>query len=290
MNDFQRRKTIWLIIIFSILVNVVAWIGPLAGGSPASPGPGFLIWGTAPLVVSLLMRAVTRDWSDLGIKPTIRKNTRWYLISLFALPVLMVLALLIGIRFSVISFSGFALGKFLQTTLTAFVVFFIFAIFEEVGWRGYLAPKLASLGVNRYLGYAITGIVWASWHLPYIQELTWVYSSEDLLTFLPRFYLTCFALSILFGEIRNVTGTFWSAVVMHAAGNSFGHPLSADFVTIAAGREYLGNISNGLFLIALAALLGIVINRWRQGPGSPSGRSAEKAVRAQAVRTKTGWE
>ncbi|HEY6021751.1 MAG TPA: CPBP family intramembrane glutamic endopeptidase, partial [Candidatus Paceibacterota bacterium] len=164
---------------------------------------------------------------------------------------------------SISSFSGFALGKFLQTVLAAFAMFFIFAIFEEVGWRGYLAPKLASLGINSYLGYAITAVVWASWHLPYIRELTWVYSSEDLMTFLPRFYLTCFALSILFGEIRNITGTFWPAVVMHAAGNSFGHPLSADFVTILAGREYLGNISNGFFLIALAGLLGIIINRWR---------------------------
>ncbi len=209
------------------------------------------------------MRAATRDWSDLGIKPAIKKNIFWYAISFLALPVVMVLALLIGALFSVSSFTDFAFGKFLQTTLAALPIFFIFAIFEEVGWRGYLAPKLASLKINRYLGYAITAVVWASWHLPYIRELTWVYSSEDLVTFLPRFYLTCFALSILLGEIRGITATFWTAALMHAVGNSFGHPLFADYVAIMAGKEYLGNIGNGLFMIVLAGLFGAAIHWWR---------------------------
>jgi membrane protease YdiL (CAAX protease family) len=209
------------------------------------------------------MRAVTRDGSDLGIKPAIGKNVRWYLISFLALPVLMGLALLVGVFLSVSSVSEFSLERYLQTALTALPIFFVFAIFEEVGWRGYLAPKLDSLGVNRYVSAALIAIVWASWHLPYFRELTWVYSSEDLITFLPRFYLVCFALSILYGEIRSITGTFWPAVLMHAAGNSFGHPLSADYVTLALGKEYLGNAGNGLILIVLIGLLGVAINRWR---------------------------
>ena len=59
MNNAERSKTIRYIVIFSVLVNVVAWLGPLLGGDPISPGIGFLIWGTAPILISLLMRAVT---------------------------------------------------------------------------------------------------------------------------------------------------------------------------------------------------------------------------------------
>lgn len=263
MDRFEPKKTIWLVVLFSVTVIAVAWIAPLLGGSPDSPGLGFILWGAAPLLVSLVMRTVTRDWSDLGIKPALKKNLLWYAVSFLALPVIMVLALLAGVTFSLASFSEFNLGEFLKTTLAALPIFFFFAIFEEVGWRGYLAPKLASLKLNPYLGYAITAVVWATWHLPYIRELTWVYSSEDLLTFLPRFYLTCFALSILYGEIRWITATFWPAVLMHAVGNSFGHPLSAESVTILAGYDYLANISNGLFMIALVGGLGIAIHRWR---------------------------
>ncbi len=38
MNDSERTKAIRYIVIFSVLVNVVAWIGPLLGGDPTSPG------------------------------------------------------------------------------------------------------------------------------------------------------------------------------------------------------------------------------------------------------------
>jgi membrane protease YdiL (CAAX protease family) len=175
----------------------------------------------------------------------------------------MALTLLLGVLISVSSVSEFSIGKYLQTALTALPIFFIFAIFEEVGWRGYLSPKLASLGINSYIAAALVAVVWASWHLPYFRELSWVYSSEDLITFIPRFYLTCFAVSIVYGEIRNITGTFWLAILMHAVGNSFGHSLSAEYVTVAAGKEYLGSISNGLFVIVFFILLGVAINRWR---------------------------
>lgn len=263
MGHSKRQKTIWLIVIFSVLVNAVAWIAPSLGGSPASPGPGFILWGTGPLLVSLLMRAVTRDWSDLGIKPGIGKNARWYILSLLGIPVLMVLTLLVGVMLSISSVSGFSPGEFLQTVLTALPIFIIFAIFEEVGWRGYLSPKLDSLGVNRYIAYAIVAIVWASWHVPYIRELTWVYTSEDLSAFIPRYYLVCFALSILYGESRSMTATFWPAVIMHGVTNAFGHPLVAEYVTFAPGTEYLGSISTGLIFIAFVGLLSVATNRWR---------------------------
>jgi membrane protease YdiL (CAAX protease family) len=264
MNDPERKKTLWHIVIFSSLVTLVAWIGPMLGGSPSSPGLGFIIWGTAPLLVSVLMRAVTRDWSDVGIKPAVGKNILWYILSIVAYPVIMVCTVLIGIMISVSSVSGFSIVTYLATVLPALAVFFFFALFEEFGWRGYLAPKLASVGINSYLAHAIVGSVWASWHLPFIRELTWLYTSEDLLTFIPRLYLGAFAFSILYGEIRIITGTFWPAVLMHCISNSFGHALAAEYVTIATGKEYLGSVGfDGLFMIAFFGLLGIAVNRWR---------------------------
>jgi membrane protease YdiL (CAAX protease family) len=263
MNNIERSKTLWHIVIFSVLVNVVAWIAPALGGTPSSPGLGFVLWGTAPLVVSLIMRLVTRDWSDLGIKPAFRKNVWWYLFSLLAFPAIMLLTLLIGVLFSVSTVSEFPLGQFLKTTLTALPIFFIFAIFEEVGWRGYLSPKLDALGVNRFISSGIVALVWATWHLPYIRELSWVYSSEDLTAFIPRFYLLCFALSFVYGEVRSITGTFWPAVLFHAVGNAFGHPLSAEYVKVTSGWEGLASISNGFFVITIVFAVGVAINRWR---------------------------
>jgi membrane protease YdiL (CAAX protease family) len=263
MNNSERKKTIRYIVIFSVLVNVVAWIGPLLGGDPTSPGLGFLIWGTAPILVSLLMRAVTRDWSDLGVKPAIKKNIRWYLVSLLAYPVAIGLALFIGSLISASSISQFSVGSFIQAALPAMVIFFFFALFEEVGWRGYLAPKMYSLGINVYFAHALVAVVWASWHLPYIHELS-SYTTEGLATYIPRFYLGAFAFSIVYGEIRMITATFWPAVLMHWVGNTIANPLVVGFVLFSTGKEYLGSVGvDGLLMIAFFGLLGIAINRWR---------------------------
>lgn len=263
MSDIERKRTIWQVVIFSIVVTGLAWLAPMLGGSPSSPGFGFILWGMAPMSVSLIMRWVTKDWSDFGGKPEFKKNTRWYWVSLFFFPVLMVTVLGVDVLTSLSSVSDFSLGKYLQTSLIAFPFFLIFAVFEEMGWRGYLSPKLDSLGLNRFAASAIVAVVWATWHMPYISELTWVYSSEELATFIPRFYLVCFALALVFDEIRRITGTFWTAVLMHGVGNAFGHPLVAGYVTYAVGMEYLASVSNGLIMIALACLFGIAISRRR---------------------------
>jgi membrane protease YdiL (CAAX protease family) len=263
MNYSERKKTIRYIVIFSVLVNVVAWIGPFLGGDPTSPGLGFLIWGTAPILVSVLMRAVTRDWSDLGARPAIKKNIRWYLVSLLAYPVAIALALFIGSLISASSVSEFSMGPYIQAALPAMVIFFFFALFEEVGWRGYLAPKMYSLGINTYVAHALVAVVWASWHLPFIRELS-TYTTEGMATYIPRLFLGAFAFSIVYGEIRMITGTFWPAVLMHWVGNTIANPLVAGFVLFSAGKEYLGSVGvDGLFMIAFFGLLGVAINRWR---------------------------
>jgi membrane protease YdiL (CAAX protease family) len=263
MNESERKNTLWRIVIFSVLVLGAAWLGPVLGGSPASPGLGFILWGTGPMLVSLMMRWVTKDWSNLEGKPAFGKNARWYWVSLLFFPVIFALTLLVGVLTSLSSVSEFSIGKYLQTSLIALGFFLIFAVFEEVGWRGYLSPKLDSLGLNRFIASAFVAVVWGTWHMPYIRELTWVYSSENLATFIPRFYLVCFALALVFDEIRRITGTFWPAVIMHGVGNAFGHPLVAGYVAYAAGMEYLGSVSNGLLMIVLAIIVGIVIH-WRR--------------------------
>lgn len=273
MNPAKRKQTIWCIVIYSFLVTALAFISPLLGGSPTDPGVGFIIWGTAPMLVAILIRLVTRDWSDAGLRPAFRKNTRWYLISALAYPVMMMLTLFIGAITSITSVSGFLMMPYLTTALTALPIFFVFAIFEEFGWRGYLVPKLAAIGINKYLMHAIVAVVWATWHLPFIQELTWLYTSEELATFIPRLYLGAFAFSLLYDEIRIITGTFWPAVLLHAISNSFGHPLAADYVTIATGKAYLGSIGfDGLFMMIFFGIA-FCVGKWAVGVKLSTGKT-----------------
>jgi membrane protease YdiL (CAAX protease family) len=273
----NNQQTARRIIIFALLVNAVGWLGSFLGGDPTSPGLGFLIWGIAPIAVSLLMRAFTRDWSDLGIKPGVQENVPWYLLSLLAYPVGIALMLGLGTLFGATSFHDFSPGAFIQAVLPAMVLYLFFALFEEVGWRGYLAPKMYALSsptdgggprLNGLVAHALVGVIWASWHLPYIGDLS-TYTTESLATYLPRFFLGCFAFAIVYGEIRMRTASFWPAVLMHWVGNSIGNPLLAGFVTLTPGREVLGSFGvDGVFMILLFGLLGLLLYRRRVGQGS----------------------
>lgn len=257
MSTQGNTRTIRNIVFFTVLVNALAWLGPLLGGNPSEPGLGFLIWGVAPLASCLIVRVVTRDWGDLGIRPGFRKNGLWYGVSLLAYPAAIAIALGLGAAQNVVRFQGFTWPAFVQAFLPALIVYLVFAIFEEFGWRGYLAPKMYSLGLNDFLAHAIVAVIWASWHLPYIGALS-EYTTEGLGAYLPRFYLGCFAFAIVYGEIRMRTNSVWPAVGMHWCGNSIANPLVAGFVVLEPGMEALGSPGvDGLWPIVFFMCLGV---------------------------------
>ena len=259
----KNIKTIHKIILFTVLVNVLAWMGPLLGGDPTTPGLGFLVWGTAPMVAALLLRLVLRDWGDFGLRLNLKGNGRWYLFSLLAYPVAVLFVLGVGVLLGASTIVNFSMPDFVMAMIPLAVTFFIFAIFEEFGWRGYLAPKVYSLNDSLW-GHALVGVVWASWHLPYMREL-WAHTSESLVTLLPRFILGTIVFAIVYGEIRIRTNSVWPAVLMHGAGNTIANTLlagfaGAGFVKLVVGKEYLGSFGvEGLLMIVLFAVIGLVL-------------------------------
>lgn len=86
---------------------------------------------------------------------------------------------------------------------------------EELGWRGYLLPRLLPLGQWRAL--ILSGIIWGAWHAPII-ALGHNYPSHPRLGVLAMIVL-CVLLGILFGWLRLQTGSVWPAVIAHGALN-----------------------------------------------------------------------
>lgn len=118
-------------------------------------------------------------------------------------------------------------------------------------------------------GHALVGVIWASYHFPYMAEL-WVHTTEGLLTLLPRFILGTIIFSIVYGEIRIRTHSVWPAVLMHGAGNTIVNTLlagfaGAGFVKLVAGKEYLGSFGvEGVLMMILFAVIGLVLYRARR--------------------------
>jgi Type II CAAX prenyl endopeptidase Rce1-like len=97
---------------------------------------------------------------------------------------------------------------FIQFLIRVILFTLTFALLEEIGIRGYLLPKLLSLGRTRAL--ALSGLVFATWHVPLIL-LTPVFPVGNKLISLPLFYGTVVVASFVYGYLRLYTGSVWPA-------------------------------------------------------------------------------
>jgi uncharacterized protein len=88
---------------------------------------------------------------------------------------------------------------------------FIFAIGEELGWRGYLQLRLIQSRLPFPL--ILCGLVWSLWHFP------WMMYQNPLEIVL--FILLVILLGIWIGWLRIKSGSVWVAAMAHAAHNGF---------------------------------------------------------------------
>ncbi|MEM7349042.1 MAG: CPBP family intramembrane glutamic endopeptidase [Chloroflexota bacterium] len=269
MIPSDKKQIIRNLIIFLLLITGLAWLGPLLGGDPTNPGPGLFVWGTAPLVSALMMRFIVRDKVNLGFRPAFKGNGVWYALSLLIYPLSFTFVLAVGVAVGASTLNNVSDANFLTAMVPIAVISFIFAFFEEVGWRGYLTPKIHHLKAD-LLGYALAGLIWASWHLPYMHIL-WSHTTEDMATLLPRFILGTIISFILYGEIRRRTGSVWPAVLMHGLGNTLASTLLAGyvdspaFVSLTPGWEWLSSFGvEGVLMMTIFALIGGVLYRKKQ--------------------------
>jgi membrane protease YdiL (CAAX protease family) len=264
-NQYTRRN----LTIFTILVLASGWLGrwlDALTGSTSSEGIGMLVWIIAPLGVSFLLRAFAGDgWQDLGLKPAFKGNGLWYAISILVYPICATLILVIGLALGAISLSSLAgpVGIFVQAFVLLLVSGLLINIFEEFGFRGYLAPKIYTLPLNIFVAHGLVGLIWGVWHLPYLTAIT-PYTMESLATLMPRFLVGTIVASIVYGEIRLLTNSVWPAVLMQIVGGAFvGALMLDDLITISSGAWLFRPVVEGGLMIILFILIGVGIYLWR---------------------------
>ena len=79
-------------------------------------------------------------------------------------------------------------GGIINSVIINFILQFLilvltFALGEEIGMRGYLQPRLMSLGRTRAL--LLVGLVWATWHMPLYYFMAKLFPVGNVLLFLP---------------------------------------------------------------------------------------------------------
>jgi uncharacterized protein len=93
------------------------------------------------------------------------------------------------------------------------------ALGEEIGWRGFLAPRLvARLGFTG--GAILLGVIWAVWHLPILLFADY-HSSTPWWFSVPCFCTLTIGLSIILTWLRLMSRSVWPCALLHASHNLF---------------------------------------------------------------------
>jgi len=155
-------------------------------------------------------------------------------------------------------------GYFLLIGSVGMALSMAFALGEEIGWRGFLAPRLtARFGFKA--GALLTGVIWAAWHLPLVLFADYNSSAPSW------FGVTCFAvlmlgMSVIMAWLRLSSGSLWTAAVFHASHNQFIQVFFTPATSMRGTKTSFAIDEFGFALPAVVLILAIVCWRLARKP------------------------
>lgn len=142
------------------------------------------------------------------------------------------------------------------TLLLYLSIFFITALGEEIGWRGFLAPKL-----NELFGFKKTalfsGIIWALWHYPVI--FSGYVSTLPLWYQFVSYTLLVLGVSFIFSYYRLRSKSVWPAVLLHCSHNFFSQLVFDQSIGGKLRPYFVGE--TGLLSIFIILIFAFIITR-----------------------------
>lgn len=208
-----------------------------------------LMWcpGIASLITSTIFRKTIKGFGwGLG--------NIWLVLISYFFP-LLELFLVYGViwSFGFGSFAGFEANFMTKLAFMPMIIMAIegsyfsgrSALGEEIGWRGYLVPRL----LEQYSPNTVSlfvGCVWAVWHFPIM--ITGDYGSETPIAF----QLTCFTLMIVgvnfvYTWFRIKSGSVWTGVLLHTSGNLFIFHVFEDLTINTGNTAYFSGETGAIF-------------------------------------------
>ncbi len=132
---------------------------------------------------------------------------------------------------------------------------FIFVLGEEIGWSGFLTPKLSKISSVPVTSLIIGGY-WAIWHYPAIIGDFYGYGTP-LWIALPGFTLVIIGASFLRTVLRLKSGSLWVGVVLHTSHNVYLMGIFHD-LTVKKGYASYFISETGVFLGIVYIIVAII--------------------------------
>jgi membrane protease YdiL (CAAX protease family) len=146
--------------------------------------------------------------------------------------------------------------------LASLAVGLVLAFGEEVGWRGYMLPRLAGIGLVPAM--LVVGFAHGVWHLPLMLLTPYYHSCGNPLIVVPLFLVPLTLAGVFYGYLRVWTGSVWPVVIAHGV-YGFVWNVGSEFVEAKSPdtMEYIGGESGILVIAGLVITSAILVPRIR---------------------------
>jgi membrane protease YdiL (CAAX protease family) len=269
----KKRAILYVVILYGLLL--IGWLANLL-----LPDIFTVLWGLFslfPILATILTRLITKDRSPWYLKPNFRKYWKTYLFAAFAPGVAIFLGGLLyftlfpqdldlGAHNLIAQYSQYGAPETINFTIEtvlliglAFILIsplvlpvYIFALGEEIGWRGYLLPILLKLTSPRK-AVLLHGLLWGLAHAPLIY-FGFNYGSDYWgapWSGILMMTLVCVVLGTWLAYVTIRSESILPAVIFHGAGNVIGE--MAALVSFVSISPLLGPNPTGL--IGMSGLL-----------------------------------
>ena len=151
------------------------------------------------------------------------------------------------------------------------------ALGEELGWRGYLQPRLDTAGVRNSV--AVVGLAWAAFHTPLILGAGYV-KSGGLLTSIALSLALNLPLAFLFAYGSYRSASLWPAVFFHSFHNTISQWLFPKFFAGGENEFWLGE--GGLLPLSGYVVVSVMVYGWMRLRGLSWEALARRALETQA--------
>lgn len=257
-------RWVWIFVVSTFLLSAL-FDYPIFGPKPLADHGGIYLWlvmwcpGITALVLLLFGKVRFRE---LGLVESGGVYLAWGLLLPFAMtgPIYLFASAIGFAKLTPSAFQGHVIGS-LPLLLRALAR----ALGEEIGWRGFLFPRLR-WRFSFTVASLLSGLIWSVWHYAVIVQGGYLDSAKvPLGAALVLFTLCMTGQSFLYGWLRERSGSVWPAVFLHGVYNWFTQRVMG-FVLQPQGKTSLavGEMSIGF------AVMGILLAAafWSGRPGN----------------------
>jgi CAAX protease family protein len=215
-----RESTTFLVVTYSLALAVAVAL-PHAGINR------MLSMFVPTIAVTVLAFALTPRgkrravWSGVGL----RRSGRSVWLAALVVPMLLLAmaygtALVLGVaELKPLDVTPTGAAGWLALLVASFVGSTIFSLGEEIGWRGYLLPRVQQL-TSRRRAAVVTGFFHGCFHLPLILIATTYDEHGSRWLVAPVAVITITAAGVFYAYLRDRSGSVWPVAIAHNAANT----------------------------------------------------------------------